>query len=100
MIESDDDASFAFRFNGANLEDSDDEENFTDDANMPGNLPSPNIGFGNANIFNLEEIIELSKNEKKIKDKENKEIADIIEDLRDNCVRNNSKNATIHQYVR
>ena len=46
MIESDDDASFAFRFNGADPEDSDDEENFNDDANMPGNLPSPNIGFG------------------------------------------------------
>ena len=46
VIESDDDAGFAFRFNGADLEDSDDEEIFNGDANMPENLPSPNIGFG------------------------------------------------------
>ena len=34
MNESDDDASLAFRYNGADFEDNDDEEKYNDDTDM------------------------------------------------------------------
>lgn len=88
------DDEFDFRYNGADFDDSDEEKYNDDSTSMSENLPSTNIGFGSADIFNLEEIIELSKDEKKIDNEGNKEMRSIIEDLRDNCVRTNLKNAT------
>jgi len=52
-------------------------------------LISPNIGFGETGIFGLEDIIQLAKDDTKPNEDENP--ADIIQDLRDNCVAKNSK---------
>ena len=52
-------------------------------------LISPNIGFGETGIFGLEDIIQLAKDDTKPNENENS--ADIIQDLRDNCVAKKSK---------
>ena len=55
---------------------------------------SPNIGFEETGIFGLEGIIQLDKDDTKPNEDENP--ADIIQDLRDNCVAENSKRSYRH----
>ena len=75
-----------FNLARAAVEDNDDDEAILEDDRLVGDVDNVdhNVGFGNADYFDVNEILELSANIVSS--------SDIIQDLKDNCIAKKSKN--------